>query len=215
MLSVNKTVKMVMAAGLSVVASLMISGASFAGGMDEPVDDGGVTIEPWLGDPAVDVVPVDVQYWHDINPGCDPCDEGIAVGEPDPNGGDDGWVDDGSDNGDDGWVDDGSDGGDDGWVDDGGDGGDDGWVDDGSGAGGTDPVAVDDPSVTIYTMDGGPVLADGCGGCEMQSGAGPEVQRSVTHRSSGHSVFAHGPNLCNTHDPLVAMLCGTEPVSGQ
>lgn len=137
--------------GLSFAAALMLSTAAFAQDAtsgDEVVlnaVDPVVEIDPIF---AEDPLPADieVQFGHDLNPGDG---EGIAVGEPDPNGGgtDDGTVVDDRTVQDDGSVDPGT--------------------DDTSGG-----EPIDDGTVVIYYMDGGPI---DCVECRDETAGLPDV----------------------------------------
>ncbi len=133
---------LILRSGFTLAAAMMMTTAVM--GQDtSPTGGDAVTL-------STDVVDAgEVQNRDDLNAGS----EGIAVGEPDPNGGgglgdppndgtDQTTGEDGSGDGTDDWVDDGTDGGSDGTVDDGSgddgtDGGSDGTVDDGSGDDGT------------------------------------------------------------------------------
>ena len=181
-MGLGNTHKAVLRGSLSLVAALLLSTAAFAQ-------------DATAGDGSTDQVVV--QNWHDINPAAG--DEGIAVGEPDPSG--DGTSNDsnadqtGDDPNSSGTADDVASG------DPTGDGSTDVVVDDVSCDGadcnvgdGTDPTVgdgtdpVNDGTVYIQQMDGGPVH---CLDCNVAMAGGPratgtpsEVERSVSSVSS-------------------------------
>ncbi len=177
--------RMILRAGLSVVAALLLSSAGFA--QDASGDGRTATVDLSTVDPA----PVDIAIDPVVTDGGDP---GIAVGEPDPTGdgtGDGTVAGDGS--GDGTVADDGSGDGTvagDGTSDGTGDGtvvgdgtGDGTVVGDGTGDGTVVGDGTGDGTVISYS-DG----TSDCGGCEMQNMAGPLLTPALagTPGKAGH-----------------------------
>lgn len=211
--------------GLSIVAAMLLSTATFAQdtGTDDPVTE--PVTHQVINDgnqSATDDLPVSDDRGADPTDG----DQGIAVGEPDPN--DDGSaaepaIDPGTDDGKDVGVDEGTvDQGtvDEGTVDESTI--DYGTIDNGSVDGGI--VDEGDGTVTIYTMDGGP-----CIDCNVVVPGRPtnptEVQRSLTakapvaliRRHSTAAVFAAPSAMtqCLTAHPRATWICEWQNGAGQ
>jgi hypothetical protein len=204
-MKIGRTDKQMLKTGLGVIAAMLMSTATFA---QDVTDE--VVLYPY--DPVIE--DGDVQNWHDVNPGGGD-DQGIAVGEPDPNdGGPDIVIDDGDYiPGDDGETGD--------HGDDTGDAGDD------TGDENADDGDVD---VTIYQMDGGPVL---CSACEVgidvlspeiyQSAAAPVVQHhkpaavaaAKPRRSAGAPLAVSNAAECLALHPQLPWLCEWQNGAGQ
>ncbi len=200
---------LILRAGLSLAAALMLSGAAVAG---QASGARGPDVATAFGDGWVLVDEVVVQTTHEINPDASGGDEGIAVGEPDPTGGsgDDPATGDGSDGSGDQATGDGSGDG----TDVSGDGSDDGTDVTGDGSG--DVTDSGDGIDVIYTMDGG----SNCGGCEYQN-AVPVFQMQsggIAHNApaqivvhSDHEVarqtVAHGSAACTARHPGLPWMC--------
>lgn len=190
--------KVILRSGLSIAAALLLSTAAFA--QDAVVGDDGTVVS--VG-PAVDTGVV--QNWDDINPGDD---QGIAVGEPDPNG--DGAEPDPTD---DTVSDDPTDGGPDIVIDDGLCIGEDCTSDD---------EVTGDGEVTIYTLGGDPSVCIECNGIPVRGATGSEVERghtaaTVAKRHSAPALFTATTAMaqCLNLHPRSVWICEWQNGAGQ
>ena len=230
---------LILRTGLSLVAALMLSGAACAG--QATATTGAIRVQPVFDR---DLITVDVgpQTMHEINPGS--TDQGVATGEPDPNGGAGDQTGDGGTGGDptagdgtgdgsgdqatgDGTGDGGGDqatgdgtGGDPSAVDGSGDGSGDQAVGDQTGG---DPSALDsgDGSVTVDNMGGifqntaDPVMQPQLAGNSHPVAAPPSQNLAHSAHEGAGQPLAHSGAACLAQHPGLTWMCEWQNGAGQ